>query len=41
MSIQWNPQLTNAQTARGRKLFSTTCYIIILRDLLDLSQISG
>ena len=34
-------QLKQAQIACGRKLFSTTCYIIDLRDLLDLSQISG
>ena len=33
--------LDKAQIARGRKLVSTTCYIIDLRDLFDLSQISG
>ena len=41
MLIQWKPQLRQALIARGRKLFSTTCYITDLRDLLDLSQISG
>ena len=35
------PQLTHAQNAGGQKLFSTMCYIIDLRDLFDLSQISG
>ena len=41
MLIHWKQQLRQAQIARGRKLFPTTCYIIDLRDLLDLSQISG
>ena len=41
MLIHWKQQLRQAQIARGRKLFSITCYITDLRDLLDLSQISG
>ena len=41
MLIHWKQQLRQAKIAGGRKLFSTTCYIIDLRDLVDLSQISG